>query len=368
MLSGPSGLDLTKLRVNGFKDYLAKYPGMKVVVEKFSSTASSEALTVIQDFLQAHPDLKVVYAFNGPIAIGAVQALRAAGKKPGEVMVLTTDMEVETRRLINDGWIQATVVSQPVTMAELAVQRAVEAAEGKKIPKETLTQASLISKNTVDAVAITLVDPGIEQRIGQDIEGEVAVDASFPHQRQNLAHAFESCCGKDVGGKLDEICRSGVFADHEQTLTEALEERPRLMHRSGWSGGEYEELPCPGKIRVPQDRCCDIALAVPRMLLGDAARHFRADGARGNVNGPRFENGCQTLWTERDLSERVVVGQRRQHDIASGKIAEPRGGGSADHGRCSLWVPVVDAHLITVCNKIGGKGVAHVAQTDHADT
>ena len=142
MLSGPSGLDLTKLRVNGFKDYLAKYPGMKVVAEKFTSTASSEALSTMQDFLQAHPDLKAVYAFNGPIAIGAVQALRAAGKKPGDVMVLTTDMEKETKRLIEEGWIQATIVSQPVTMARLAVKRAVEAAEGKTIPKETLTQAS----------------------------------------------------------------------------------------------------------------------------------------------------------------------------------------------------------------------------------
>ena len=155
MLSGPSGLDLTKLRVNGFKDYLSKYPGMKVVAEKFTSTASSDALSTMQDFLQAHPDIKAVYAFNGPIAIGAVQALRAAGKKPGDVMVLTTDMEAETQRLINDGWIQATIVSQPVTMAELAVQRAMEAAEGKTIPKETLTQASLVSKATVDAVDLS---------------------------------------------------------------------------------------------------------------------------------------------------------------------------------------------------------------------
>ena len=155
MLSGWSGLDLTKLRVNGFKDYLSKYPGMKVVAEKFTSTASSEALSTMQDYLQAYPDIKVVYAFNGPIAIGAVQALRAAGKKPGDVMVLTTDMETETQRLINDGWIQATIVSQPVTMAELAVQRAVEAAEGKKIPKETLTQASLVSKETVNDVDLS---------------------------------------------------------------------------------------------------------------------------------------------------------------------------------------------------------------------
>ena len=154
-LSGPSGLDLSKLRVNGFKDYLAKYPGMKVVAEKFTSTASSEALSTMQDFLQAHPDLKAVYAFNGPIAIGAVQALRAAGKKPGDVLVLTTDMESETQRLINEGWIQATIVSQPVTMAELAVTRAIEAAEGKKIPKETLTQASLISKSTVNDVDLS---------------------------------------------------------------------------------------------------------------------------------------------------------------------------------------------------------------------
>ncbi len=155
LLSGPSGLDLTKLRVSGFKDYLSKYPGMKVVAEKFTSTASSEALATMQDFLQAHPDIKAVYAFNGPIAIGAVQALRAAGKKPGDVMVLTTDLEPETQRLINDGWIQATIVSQPVTMAELAVQRAIEAAEGKKIPKETLTQASLVSKATLNDVDLS---------------------------------------------------------------------------------------------------------------------------------------------------------------------------------------------------------------------
>jgi ABC-type sugar transport system substrate-binding protein len=155
MLSGPSGLDLTKLRVNGFKDYLAKYPGMKIVAEKFTSTASSEALTTMQDFLQAHPDIKAVYAFNGPIAIGAVQALRAAGKKPGDVLVLTTDMEKETKRLIDEGWIQATIVSQPVTMARLAVRRAIEAAEGKDIPKETLTQASMITKSTVNDVDLS---------------------------------------------------------------------------------------------------------------------------------------------------------------------------------------------------------------------
>lgn len=155
MLSGPSGLDLTKLRVNGFKDYLAKYKGIKVAAEKFTSTSSADALNTMQDFLQGHPGIKAVYTFNGPIAIGVVQALRAAGKKPGDVMVVTTDMEVETERMIKEGWIAATVVSQPVTMAKLAVEHVIAAAEKKPVAKSELTQATMITATTVNDVDLS---------------------------------------------------------------------------------------------------------------------------------------------------------------------------------------------------------------------
>ncbi len=155
MLSGPSGLDLTKLRVNGFKDYIAKYPQMKVVAEKFTSTSSADALNTMQDFMQSHPGVKAVYTFNGPVAIGAVQALRAAGKKPGAVLVVTTDMEVETERMIQEGWIQATVVSQPVTMAKLAVEHAIDAAEKKPFLRTELTQASMITASTAGDVDLS---------------------------------------------------------------------------------------------------------------------------------------------------------------------------------------------------------------------
>jgi ABC-type sugar transport system substrate-binding protein len=155
MLSGPAGLDLTNYRVNGFKDYIALFPNIRIVAEKFTSTASSDALNVMQDFLQAYPNTKAVYTFNGPIAVGAVQALRAAGKKPGEVVVSTMDLEVETERLIADDWIQVTVVSQPITMARLAVRRAVEAAEGKAIPKVSLTQESMVTREVLKAVDLT---------------------------------------------------------------------------------------------------------------------------------------------------------------------------------------------------------------------
>jgi ABC-type sugar transport system substrate-binding protein len=155
MLSGPAGLDLTNYRVNGFKDYIALFPEIHLVAEKFTSTSSAETMNVMQDFLQAQPEINAVYTFNGPIAIGAVQALRAAGRQPGEVVVTTMDLEVETERLMRDGWIQMTVVSQPVTMARLAVRRAVEAARGEEIPGVTLTQESVVTKDTLDTVDLS---------------------------------------------------------------------------------------------------------------------------------------------------------------------------------------------------------------------
>jgi ABC-type sugar transport system substrate-binding protein len=155
MLSGPAGLDLTNFRVGGFKDYIGLFPEIQVVAEKFTSTSSAETMNVMQDFLQAHPEINAVYTFNGPIAIGAVQALRAAGRQPGEVVVTTMDLEVETERLMRDGWIQMSVVSQPVTMARLAVRRAVEAARGDEIPPVTLTQESVITRSTLDAVDLS---------------------------------------------------------------------------------------------------------------------------------------------------------------------------------------------------------------------
>jgi len=152
---GPAGLDLTNFRAQGFKDYISRYPKIKIVAEKYTGTTSAETMKAMEDFLQAFPNVNAVYTFNGPIMIGAVQALRAAGKKPGEVIVTTLDLEVETERLMNDNWCQMTVVSEPVRMARLALRAAVDAAKGKEVAKEILTQDSMITKETMGKVDLS---------------------------------------------------------------------------------------------------------------------------------------------------------------------------------------------------------------------
>jgi hypothetical protein len=85
------------------------------------------------------------------------------------------------------------------------------------------------------------------------------------------------------------------------------------------------------------------------------------------VNGIWGENGRQTLGPQRDCRKRVVVGKGSHHYIAGGKIGELCGSASPGQRRCSLRVSVIDQYLMTVFDKIDGKSMSHMAETDHTD-
>ena len=71
------------------------------------------------------------------------------------MIVTTLDLEDETKRLIQEGWVQMTAISQPVQMAALAVEMAVRAVKGEKIPAETLTQSTMVTKSTLSTVDLS---------------------------------------------------------------------------------------------------------------------------------------------------------------------------------------------------------------------
>src|SRR5258708_28104215 len=79
--------------------------------------------------------------------------------------------------------------------------------------------------------SVSLVDTRVEQRVGQNIERKMALDPAFLQQRQYLAHALEGCRGEDVGSELDEVCRSGVFANHKEPLPQSLNQRADSFQR-----------------------------------------------------------------------------------------------------------------------------------------
>src|SRR5205085_6449558 len=98
----------------GFDNAVKSQPGMKIVASQSGDFARDKGRQVMQTLLQAHPDLTAVYAHNDEMAIGAIAALEAAGKKPGQdVIVVSIDGTKDALQAVVDGKLGATCECNP---------------------------------------------------------------------------------------------------------------------------------------------------------------------------------------------------------------------------------------------------------------
>lgn len=113
-LEGTTGSSPANDRKKGFDDKIASDPRFEILESRSGDFARDEGRKVMETLLQAHPDVNIVYAHNDEMAIGAIQALEAAGRKPGEdVMVVSIDGTRDALQSIIDGKMGVTVESSP---------------------------------------------------------------------------------------------------------------------------------------------------------------------------------------------------------------------------------------------------------------
>jgi ribose transport system substrate-binding protein len=134
ILLGSSGNNVTTDRTKGFKDELAKTAGLSVVAEQTGEFDRSKGQAVMEQLIQSHPDITAVYAENDEMGIGAVTALKAAGKAPGkDVKIVSIDGTRNAVQLVADGGYNAVIESNP-RFGPLAFQTLQDFADGKEIP------------------------------------------------------------------------------------------------------------------------------------------------------------------------------------------------------------------------------------------
>jgi fructose transport system substrate-binding protein len=109
----------------------------------------------MRQLLDEHPDINVVYTVNEPAALGAVAALRDAGKDLDEVVVVSVDGGCEAiKGAVRPGDIDATAQQYPENMAREGVRAIAAAARGGEAPRGFLdTGVTLITGDAVDGVA-----------------------------------------------------------------------------------------------------------------------------------------------------------------------------------------------------------------------
>jgi simple sugar transport system substrate-binding protein len=148
ILQGRLGNPSLDDRVKGFKETLGSKA--TVVAEPATDCDQTKGLNAAQDVLTAHPDVAAVYGACGPPIIGALEAIKAAGKKPGEVIVVGFDAAPDELVAIQAGDEAGSVAQFPAKMGSLGIETAVAAARGETVEAIVDTGTAMVTKENVE--------------------------------------------------------------------------------------------------------------------------------------------------------------------------------------------------------------------------
>ncbi|WP_206184958.1 ABC transporter substrate-binding protein [Thermoactinospora rubra] len=139
-LEGTTGSSPAIDRKKGFDEAIKQCPGMKIVASQDADFTRAKGQQVMETLLQSNPDVNAVYAHNDEMAIGAISAIKAAGKTPGkDVVVVSIDGSRDALQAVSRGELYATVECNP-RFGPAAFKTMQEYAEGKPVPTVLVNQ------------------------------------------------------------------------------------------------------------------------------------------------------------------------------------------------------------------------------------
>lgn len=131
-LEGIVGTSAARDRGAGFEEVIAMYPDIEIVAKQTANFNRAEGLTVMENLLEANPDIDAVFAQNDEMALGAIEAIKSAGLLD-KIKVVGFDAVDDAVASVNAGEMAATVAQQPYKMGELAIMKAFEYLETNSI-------------------------------------------------------------------------------------------------------------------------------------------------------------------------------------------------------------------------------------------
>ena len=139
-----------QLRVKGFMEVIRAHNAagkskIDVVTELESGAAKDLGYKAAEDALQAHPDLRGIFAINDPAALGARAALEKAGKT--QVLIIGFDGQPEGKQAIKDGKIYADPIQFPDQMGVRMVDAILRHSKGETLPAQMLIPTRLYRKS-----------------------------------------------------------------------------------------------------------------------------------------------------------------------------------------------------------------------------
>ncbi len=132
-------------RVEGFKQELAKHPGLTLLDTQEGKGTTEAARPVMRDLLSRFPELDAAFPINDPSAFGCLSAIESAGKL-GQVTVVTVDGSREGVAAIEAGKLHSSSAQFPKEIGRVAAEQAYAHLAGQPVPKDIKIPVELITK------------------------------------------------------------------------------------------------------------------------------------------------------------------------------------------------------------------------------
>jgi simple sugar transport system substrate-binding protein len=140
-LSGTTGSGAAVGRAEGFRKALNA--NIEIIDSQTGNFTRAEGKPVMEAFLKKYAgQVDGVFIHNDDMAIGAVEAIKAAGLKPGDLKIVSVDGTRGGFQLMIDGWVQADVECNPL-LGPQVMEMALRLMNGETIEREVLTNETV---------------------------------------------------------------------------------------------------------------------------------------------------------------------------------------------------------------------------------
>jgi ribose transport system substrate-binding protein len=149
MLLGPSGAPTFRNLGDGYTEVMGKHPKVQIAFKSDGPLTRERGVKQAEDALVANPDLKAIYTANDDVALGAMQAVLAAGRAD-KTIVTGMNGVPPALRAVKDGKLAMTIELNPVLWGRLGVDVLAQYLKGDKVEPRVFIKHVIIDKTNID--------------------------------------------------------------------------------------------------------------------------------------------------------------------------------------------------------------------------
>lgn len=150
-IQGIMGTNVAKNRSEGFNSVMKENPGMKIVATQVANFDRAQAMSVMENILQANSKIDGLYCANDEMLLGALEAIEAAGRLD-EITMIGCDAIDETIEVIKNGKVEATIAEPPFFLGKAILNTAYDYLQGKDVEKSVILDNELVTKENVNDI------------------------------------------------------------------------------------------------------------------------------------------------------------------------------------------------------------------------